>query len=151
MKDKKKQIVSMRISGSDLEKVKDIAKRLQAKEADIYRFAVKNVLAKLAPLHDVEATGKDLMPVFVDYGTEIASHFELDGKRLDRIINGDVTEPARRVDREDMELIAMSAMPEHYLYIKLRELTGASVEPDGVAGALRAYLRKKYMEGPAEE
>ncbi len=85
------------------------------------------------------------MPVFVDHGTEIASHFELDEKHLDRIVNGDVTDPGKRVDRQDVELIAMSALPEHYLNLKLRDLTGRSVARDGIAPALRDYLRQKYL------
>lgn len=59
--DLKKQNISLRMNTSDLRKVKQIAQRLERREADVFRFAIKSTLAKLAPLSELQACGSDLL------------------------------------------------------------------------------------------
>ena len=47
--DAKKKNVSLRMSQSDIDKVKAVSDRLGVKETDVLRFAVKQMLQKLAP------------------------------------------------------------------------------------------------------
>ncbi|MGE0384910.1 MAG: hypothetical protein AB7Q97_09295 [Gammaproteobacteria bacterium] len=142
-----KRSVSIRLDGSDIDRVKAIARRLRVRESEVYRFAIKNAIARLAPLQDPELAGASLMPVFVECGAEIAGHFNLDARRLDHIINGEVHDPAQRVAREDIELLAMSGVPNRYLYARLREIAKRPVDPEAVADFLRDYLNEKYVLG----
>ena len=87
------------MSGSDIRKIKRLALRLGVHDSDIVRFAVKSMLARLEPLHDPEARGRSVLPVFVESGDELVRFFELDALRLDTIIN-DGLENGRRVDRD---------------------------------------------------
>jgi hypothetical protein len=140
-----KRSVSLRIDHSDFAKVKAIAERLRARESDVFRFAIKIALAKLAPLFDERIAGGNLMPVFIECGAEITSHFNLDARRLEIIINGAAAAEDDRVATDDIELLAMSAMPERYLSIRLKDLAKKPIHPDSVHAALREYLNDKYV------
>lgn len=139
-----KQLVSVRLNGVDLSRVKHIAQRLRVRESDVIRFAIKSMLAKLAPLHDGQLAGSDLLPAFIELGAELTSYFELDSAQLGAIINENVHGAHKRVDAEDIALLAMLSLPEHYLYLKLRELSKLPVEAAGVTASLRQYLYEKY-------
>jgi len=128
--------------------VKQIAQRLERRESDVFRFAIKSTLAKLAPLYEQEACGSDLLPVFMELGPELAKYFDLDSVQLDKIVNHGVQEPGNRVDRDDLELLALSGREEHYVFLKLRERTHGK-DKSGVDGepttSLREYLLHKYL------
>ena len=140
-----KRSVSFRIDEIDFHKIKAITKRLRARESELFRFAIKITLDKLALLSDEEMKGIDVMPVFVECGSDIASHFNLDSNRIEDIINYDIDDEEKRVDDEDIGLLAMSAMPERYLSRKLKTLIDEPITEAGVADALREYLNNKYF------
>lgn len=141
-----KQLVSVRLNGSDLSRVKRVAARLGVRESDVIRFALKTTLAKLAPLHNDNMRGADLLPVFVELGAELARHFEIDTEALAAIINDGVHDGGGRVAPEDIQLLAMAGMPEHYVHAHLRSLTQTPIGDAGIAEALRQYLYKKYAQ-----
>lgn len=145
MVDNKKQIISLRMNTSDLRKVKDLARRLRVRESDVFRFAIRSMLRKLSPLHDNAANGSDLIPVLIECGTELMSYFELDSMQLESMVNGDIQEPERRIDRRDIELLAMAGLQDHYLSLKLMEVSGSVAEPQGTSALLKDYLYKKYV------
>ncbi|HVZ33658.1 MAG TPA: hypothetical protein VG963_14600, partial [Polyangiaceae bacterium] len=143
----RKQAVSIRMNGGDVRKVKKLAQRLGVRDSDVIRFAVKSMLARLAPLYDPEVRGRNLVPVFVESGGELLRFFELDAMRLESMINEGV-EPARRVDRDDIELLALTGGQTPYAALKLSELHRG--ERDGsdasqLASSLRQYLYDKYV------
>jgi hypothetical protein len=117
MTDSRKQAVSIRMSRGDVRNIKRLAERLGARDSDVIRFAIKLMLAQLAPLQDPTVGGRGLVPVFLESGPELMRHFELDASRLVSIIN-DGVEADRQVDPQDVQLIAMSALERSY--IKLR-------------------------------
>jgi len=142
--DRDGRVHSVRLSGSDLRKLKVIAGRVGVTESDLIRFALRHVLNRLSPLHDVETKGATLLPVFVEFGAEILSYFDLDEPALDRIINEDLGAD-RRVDRDDISLLAMSGLGKTRLSARLAELATGPIEPDDVTGELRNYLYGKYL------
>lgn len=144
METHKKQVVSMRLNGADLTRVKEIAKRLKVRESDVYRFAIKTTLTKLSPFYDVEMRGKDLLPIFIEMCAELTTYFDLDTESLDRLINGDLSDPHKRVEKDDIRLLSMLGMPEQYVYLKLRELANKPVEHKGMSSLVRQYLYEKY-------
>jgi hypothetical protein len=109
------------MNAADIRKIKKLAGRLGVHDSDIVRFAVKTMLSRLEPLHDPEARGRSLLPVFVESGTDIVRFFDLDAGRLDLIINEGV-ENARRIERTDIALIALYAMQPPYAAIRLSEI-----------------------------
>lgn len=147
MVDNKKQNVSVRMSNSDLKRIKEIAQRINVRDSDVFRFAVKSTLTKLTPLNDEHVRGKDLLPVFLEGGSELASYFDLDTSRLERIINDGVDNPGKLVDREDIELLVMAGIQESYVYMRLKNLLQKQPEHQEVSRALREYLLEKYIGG----
>jgi len=164
--DSRKQAVSIRMSAADISSVKRLAERLGVRDSDVIRFAVKVMLGRLAPLHDLGVRGKSLVPVFVESGTDIFRHFELDALRLDSIINQGA-DPDARVDSDDIQLIAMSGIQQSYAKLRLSSIshnysqgharngngaaldkagrTGKPGEEDELGTSLRKYLYEKYV------
>ena len=147
MSDGRKQAVSIRMNLTDIRKVKQLAKRLGVRDSDVIRFAVKSMLTKLGPLYDPQAHGRHLVPVFVESGAELLRFFDIDASRLEAIINSEV-EVERRVDREDVALLALTGAQEPYAALKLSELERTE-RPRQSAGelleSLRQYLYAKYV------
>lgn len=149
----RKQAVSIRMSANDVRSVKRLAKRLGVRDSDVIRYAVKAVLTRLAPLHDAAARGKSLVPVFVESGSDLFRHFDLDAIRLDTIINEGV-EDCARIDHEDIQMIAMNGVQRSYLKLRLSSIgstkngdAGRESLPDSeqLESSLREYLYKKYI------
>lgn len=144
MKDDSKKIVSVRVNQSDLEKIRFISQRLRVRESKVLRFAIKVMLNRLGPLHDPKSTGTDLMPIFADLGHELTNYFQFDYTRLESIINGNIDDPVKRVDSEDIALVAVNDMPASYRCMKLRELSNQPIKQSELAESLREYLYEKY-------
>ena len=138
------------MSGTDVRKIKKLAARLGVHDSDIVRFAVKSMLARLEPLHDADARGRSVLPVFVESGDELVRFFELDALRLDIIIN-DGAEQTRRVDRDDVALIAMHAMQQPYAAVRLSEIAANAGGEGGTVHSLRRYLYEKYARRTSAE
>jgi hypothetical protein len=149
--DNRKQAVSIRMNSADIRNVKKLARRLGVRDSDIIRFAVKVMLGKLAPLYDLQVKGKSLVPVFVESGTDIFRHFELDAIRLDSIINEGVDD-ATRVEHDDIQLIAMSGIQRSYARLRLSSIGNnaggaarSESEEEELGNSLRRYLYEKYV------
>lgn len=147
MIESRKQAVSIRMNVSDVRKVKKLANRLGVRDSDVIRFAVKSMLSRLGPLYDPDVRGRNLVPVFVEFGTELLRFFDLDGARLEAIVNEGV-EPGKRVDRDDIALLALTGAQEQYAALKLSELNqqdGSQSTTAGLASSMRQYLYEKYV------
>jgi hypothetical protein len=143
----RKRAISIRMSVADVRKIKKLAQRLNVRDSDIIRFAVKAMLSRLMPFYEPETRGRNLVPVLVEAGAEFLRFFDLDTARLDAIINDEV-EPEKRVSREDLALITLAGVQEPYAALKLSELNDgderALLSAD-VATSIRQYLYQKYV------
>ncbi len=149
----RKRAISIRMSVADLRKVKALAQRLKVRDSDVIRFAIKGMLARLGPLHELDARGRNLLPVIVEAGADFLRFFDLDAAGLDAIINADVT-PDERVAAEDIALLALTGVQEPYAALKLSELKPAHeplLQSGDLAGSLRGYLYDKYVHRPNRE
>ena len=145
-----KQCVSVRLSGSDIKKIKRIAARLNVSDSDIIRFGIKGMLSKLRPLSDDSSTGSQLLPVFLEHGNEVARHFDFDAERLDQIINAGA-DPEQHIEQIDIELLAMHSVFPNYLKMQLEKLMTRSIEDRDVIHRLREYLYSKYGQKRGNE
>ena len=145
----KKLLVSVRLCDSDVERVQILASRLRVRESDVIRFALRLAFAKLAPLHDQNARGRDLIPVFFECGPELAYHFELDSRTLESIVNGDLDDPHKKVDAQDIEILAASHMVSGYHFVETKRKGLPQTESGRLDGSrpLQQYLHAKYI-GP---
>jgi hypothetical protein len=152
MADNRKQAVSLRVSLSDLRKVKKLAQRLNVRDSDVIRFALKTMLARLAPLCDNSLRGRALIPVFIEAGSDLFHHFDIDGAQLEEIVNGGATEE-QAVESEDLHRIAIAGLQQNYAKPLLSKVppdqTGVHEAPppdDPFAGQLRGDLYAKYVD-----
>ena len=143
--DKDNRAYSVRLSGADLRKLRAISERLNVTESDLIRFALRHVLDRLSPLHDLETHGASLLPVFVEFGNELTSYFDLDENSLDQILNHGKPESGRQVDREDISLLLLSGLEKTRFYARLSEMTGEYIEPEAVFVEFKKYLYEKYL------
>ena len=141
----KKKLVSIRVRCHDVDKIKEISQRIGVRESDLFRFAIRMLLARFAPLHNVNLGGRELLPLLMEFGAELAHYFELDAERLAWIINQGVDDPAQRVESGDIELLIMSTVQESYAYLRLKELTDHDLEPQGIKAMVKRYIYEKYL------
>jgi len=142
--EQRKQAVSIRLGDGDIRNIKRIAKRLGVRDSEIIRFAIKSTLNRIAPLCDPGIRGRNLVPVLVESGDELIRYFEIDAFRLELIINENVGE-GRRVDRDDIALIAMSGLRDEYLVMRMTDALGSPTGSASTGRSLRRYLYDKYV------
>jgi len=135
---------------ADLAKLKAIAKRLSVRDSDVFRYAVKSLLAQLSPLVDASVSGRHLLPVFVEAGPGLLRYFDLDAARLVEIVNAGVGTPELLVAPEDLTLLSMAGSQDSYALMKLGELMNAGSAPpppekEDLKDVLRDYLYEKYV------
>lgn len=149
MNESRKQAVSIRLGSGDIRKVKRLAERLGVRDSDVIRFALKWTLNRIAPLCDPEIKGPSLVPMFVETGSELIRHFELDAFRLESIIN-DGVDRERRVAHDDIALLALAGSQQPYALLRLRSAdrgAGAAGPTPASIEALRQHLYDKYVYG----
>jgi hypothetical protein len=91
--------------------------------------------------------------VFVESGAELLRFFDIDASKLETIINQGV-EMERRVDRDDIALLALTGTQEPYAALKLSELDRTERRRQTAAElseSLRQYLYAKYVYRPLGE
>lgn len=141
------KIVSLRVNAADLDKVKTISRRLHVRHSTVMRFALKDMLCRLAPLYDRKLEGVDLMPMFIEFGNELVRQFDFDQAGLERVINDGLLDTSKRVDPDDIALLAMGEAPDSYRFLRLRELCGRPIAAKDAHVAVRDYLYEKYIAG----
>ena len=152
MEGTRKKAISLRVAAPDLRKVKKLAQRLGVRDSDVIRFAVKTMLARVAPLCDHSVRGRALLPVFLEAGIDLFHHFDLDTARLEEIINDGVGKD-QEVESDDLQLIAMAGIQQNYGKLRLSKVPpGLTTEQralhaeDPLSGQLRGYLYSKYAD-----
>lgn len=140
----KNACISVRLRGSDIDKIKAIAKRLDVSDSEIFRFGIRLALSRLLPLLDEKASGFRVLPVFVENDGELVKQFDMDATHLNRVINEHCDDPDQCVDQTDLNLLTLHGLPSDYLKLRIQELTGEAVESVSVWKALRKYLYGKY-------
>lgn len=143
--------ISVRLRGSDIDKIKAIARRMDVSDSEIFRFGIRLALARLLPLLDDKACGFRLLPVFVENDAELVRHFDMDAVHLGRVINHRCADMESTVDAADLNLLTLHGLPSDYLRLRMQELIGEPVDGTSVWKALRAYLYRKYGRGIENE
>lgn len=144
MNKNKKRLVSLRVGANDLNKVRGVARRLSVRESDVYRFALKVTLGRLGMFHDLAVVGRDLLPVFMELGTELVNHFDLDAEMVERLIN-DRAQDDNKVDWRDIELVTLAGSQDRYACLRLQQLTQGKNDHAYFPGAIQEYMYEKYM------
>lgn len=143
----KKRNISVRLSESDIKKIKDIADRFGIKESELFRYGVKCMLTKLMPFNDPELRGADLIPAWLESGQELLSYFYIDADQLENIFNNNIGSLDKKIDRSDLDLMVLSNLNERFVIKRLSEICGVTLEQSDVKNVLKKYLHDKYIRG----
>lgn len=139
-----KKNISVRLGVADLRRVKEIALRLDVKESEIFRYAVKALSTRLMPLLNRQLSGVAMLVALLETGEELLRYFEFDAQQLDRLINAAVSAEQTRVEIEDIELLVIAGINRDYLATQLSQLLNTDIEAALAFDALRHYLFRKY-------
>lgn len=145
----KKQLVSVRLCHSDVERIHALAARLRVRESDVIRFALRLAFSRLAPLLNEQARGRDLIPIFLECGPELTYHFDLEPRTLEAIVNDGLDDPEKKVDSNDIELIAALHLPSYHLPERLKSMPKPGIGRPSLPGGLHQYLYEKYVHPEA--
>jgi len=141
----RKQCVSVRLKPRDLKTIARLAARLNTRVSDVIRYSFRTTLTRLLPLHDENICGRQLLPLFIEMGSELIQNFDLDADRLENILNKGVHNRQQKVDRIDIELLILGTMPPQHLRNRLVENLDIKCDIDDAQELLHDYLREKYL------
>jgi hypothetical protein len=147
MGDNKKKVVSIRIHDSDHNKIKLVAKRLQVRESDIFRYAIKSLLKKTLPLQHDRPRQDEVIAMLVDLVQELTYYLGLDTEHMQSVIAEVTNRHINELDDEDIELLVLSGIPDRNYLSRLQQVTDISNQDYDPGVALRNYLLEKYTAG----
>lgn len=132
----------MRLNNHDRNTIQTLASRLFVREAELYRFAVSNLLNRMHQLHDIDCTGSDLLPLFIELREELNQNLGLKKQQLFKIINNGNAHPDKFVAMADIELILL---PQHLVRQRLLQVdTALAFKQTNVNNWLKSYFIEKY-------
>ena len=132
----------MRLNNNDRNAIQTMASRLFVRESELYRFAVNNLLNRLHKLHDLDCTGSDLLPLFIEFKEELIQNLGLKKQQLFTIINSGNIHPDKFVGMADIELLLL---PQHLVRQRLLQIDDAlAVKQHDISTWLECYFAGKY-------
>jgi hypothetical protein len=138
----KKQIVSMRLNNHDRNAIQTMATRLFVREAELYRFAVNNLLNRMHQLHNLDCTGSDLLPLFIEFREELNLNLGFKKQQLFKVINNGNAHPDKFVAMSDIELLLL---PQHLVRQRLLQIEAAQAfKQQDINTWLESYFVEKY-------
>lgn len=138
MKERKKQVISVRMEVSDIRRTKLLADRLLASESDVLRFALRQLLKNLSALCN-SASGAQLLPMFMNYGTDLVEHFHFDRPQLERIFNENAHDSDHALSDEAISLVSSLS--------QIGALSNRNAGQESINDVLQALRRKAYAHG----
>ncbi len=132
----------MRLNNHDRNAIQTMASRLFVREAELYRFAVSNLLNRMHQLHNLDCTGSDLLPLFIEFREELNLNLGLKKQQLFKIVNNGNAHPDKFVSMADIELLLL---PQHLVRQRLLQIEAAlAFRQQDVSAWLESYFVEKY-------
>jgi len=138
----RKHIVSMRLTSDDRTAIQSIATRLLVREADIYRYAVNQLLTRLESLLDTSCRGIELLPLFLELREELNYNLGFKKAQLYNIINNKELSPENQVSMADIELLILPHHSVRNRLAKIHKVTEKNIDTDAW---LKLYFKEKYF------
>ena len=132
----------MRLNNDDRNAMQSMASRLFVRESELYRFAVNNLLNRMHKLHDLNCTGSDLLPLFLEFRDELNQNLGFKKQQLFKIINNGNAHPDKFVAMTDIELLVL---PQHLVRKRLLQIEAAlAFRQNDISAWLESYFAEKY-------
>jgi hypothetical protein len=143
--DNAKRSVSIRINTSDYGRIKVAARRLHAKEADIFRYLLQVGLSKLSPLLGEGLEDRAYFRALTDLGPDLAANFGVTAREFVTLIGAFTGRTAPPFDQADLELVDLAGTHPRMVQARLAEVCGGPVAEHELRSALHDYLAMKYQ------
>jgi len=143
--DNARRSVSIRINTSDYGRIKVAARRLRAKEADVFRYLLQVGLSRLGPLLGEGPGDHGCIHALAELGPDLAANFGIDAGEFARLLGAYTGSPAPAFDAADLELVALAGTHPHLVQGRLSEFFGRPVAGCELRRGLRGYLMTKYQ------
>ncbi len=144
--DNARRSVSIRINTSDYGRIKVAARRLHAKEADIFRYLLQVGLTKLGPLLGADLDERSFLGTLADLGPDLAANFEVSAREFVTLLSAFTGREAPAFDATDLELVDLAGTHPHMVQGRLAECCGRPVEEHELRSVLHDYLVMKYQK-----
>lgn len=132
----------MRLNNDDRLAIQSMASRLFVRESELYRFAVNTLLNRMHKLHDLDCTGTDLLPLFIEFREELNQNLGLKKQQLFNIVNNGISHPEKFVAMSDIELLLL---PQHLVRQRLLQIQNAvAFKQYDINAWLESYFVEKY-------
>ena len=132
----------MRLNNNDRNAIQTMASRLFVRESELYRFAVNNLLNRMHQLHNLDCTGSDLLPLFIEFREELNQNLGLKKQQLFKIVNNGNAHPDKFVAMADIELLLL---PQHLVRQRLLQIEDAlAFRQQDISAWLESYFVEKY-------
>ena len=143
--DNAKRSVSIRINTSDYGRIKVMARRLHAKEADIFRYLLQVGLSKLSPLLGEGLEDDAYFRALADIGPDIAANFGVNAREFVMLVSAFTGRQAPDFEAEDLELVDLAGSHPRMVQARLAEVCGRPVAEHELRRVLYDYLAMKYQ------
>jgi len=143
--DNARRSVSIRINTSDYGRIKVAARRLHAKEADIFRYLLQVGLNKLGPLLGAELDAQAFLRTLVDLGPDLSANFHVSAREFVSLLSAFTGMDAPAFDATDLELVDLAGTHPRMVQSRLAEFRGRPVNEQELRGVLHDYLLLKYQ------
>lgn len=132
----------MRLNNNDRNAIQMMASRLFVRESELYRLAVNTLLIRMHKLNDLDCTGSDLLPLFIEFREELNQNLGFKKQQLFKIVNNGNAHPDKFVAMTDIELLLL---PQHLLRQRLLQIEEAiTVKERDINAWLEKYFAAKY-------
>ena len=147
--DDARRSISVRIKLSELGRLKAIAKRLETRESNVFRYVLRIGLARLTNVLDGVVVPAQRWRLLIQLVGELSNDFGMDARACLDLLNSVSSGSMGDLAPEDLELVNLAAKHPRVVLEYLERLTGGPVAATNLVASLSEYLQAKYPEAGA--
>ena len=147
--DDARRSISVRIKLSELGRLKAIAKRLETRESNVFRYVLRIGLARLTNVLDGVVVPAQRWRLLIQLVGELSNDFGMDARACLDLLNSVSGGSMGDLAPEDLELVNLAAKHPRVVLEYLERLTGGPVAATNLVASLSEYLQAKYPEAGA--
>ncbi len=147
--DDARRSISVRIKLSELGRLKAIAKRLETRESNVFRYVLRIGLARLTNVLDGVVVPAQRWRLLIQLVGELSNDFGMDARACLDLLNSVSSGSMGELAPEDLELVNLAAKHPRVVLEYLERQTGGAVATSNLVASLSEYLQAKYAEAGA--
>ncbi len=144
--DDARRSISVRIKLSELGRLKAIAKRLETRESNVFRYVLRIGLARLTNVLDGVVVPAQRWRLLIQLVGELSNDFGMDARACLDLLNSVSSGSMGDLAPEDLELVNLAAKHPRVVLEYLERLTGGPVAATNLVASLGEYLQAKYPD-----